>query len=684
MTTFRTLSHAFQEAVAGTRVTHALFTSYAFEVEFFEANIVPLLLGPLEGMSLHDGVRRLQLNEKLGAMPEADRPKIEVFVDAAVAKTGVPWLPYSLHAVRTPGAFHGKVILLRLESVDDRGKPDVKWVLGCGSANLTLAGWWENIETWHFTQAFSAQGVPAGLSDDLAAMLRWLRTISPNHRHPVLDAWDADAPQASKRASGPRFAAFLAPSHNRFIERFRSALGDDPDASEHRELEVISPYFCERDHGPFVESVSEAFACKALRVWLPIDVWNEGAGLLTRTQFDARQTSSAWQWSAFAKRASLHEAATPATIHSRPRRFTHAKIIRVPGEQAFIGSVNFSRAAFDINFEAGFFFDDTDDNWLESTGAAPASFLADNLAPGEDASTTHSGPTFEATFDWKTATLSVRPGANCASQYTSATLAWQHPVSKAMLEIRFGEAFSDPALFDNFRNQPTVDLVWRLSEAEYGTATVWAHQENLDWRPIPEELKLDVWSMIDLWRSTEGKRIGGVEQALQRIVERIELQQQISPDAPASAPQHDDIFARMTHIHGAFQRVREQIQPGDPDDANAGKRKELARYYLCTERTDSLKTMLAKIEADVDAGTFDEIERWVVLHWIKQIAKEHPDIGKPVAGNADALIESLRLMRFEGVPAEKLDWLSAAFLGELAPRAASIAENETEPAYDAP
>ena len=683
MTTFRTLSHALQDVVAGARVTHALFTTYAFEAEFFEANIVPLLLGSIEGMSIHDGVRRLQLNEKLCAMPDDERPKIEVFVDASVAKTGVPWLPYNLHAIRTAGAFHGKVILVRLESDDGSGQPEVKWVLGCGSANLTLAGWWENIETWHFTRPFSARAVPADLHADLVAMLGWLRSVSPDHRHPVLDAWSAAAPQPSPRTSGQRFAAFLGPSSDRFLARFRQALDSRASKSEGRELEVVSPYFCEKDHGPFADAVSMALDCTTLRIWLPVDIWNKGFGLLTEAQFKALDASGASQCASLTKGGPLRDAATPETIHNKPPRFTHAKVIRVPGELTFIGSVNFSRAAFDVNFEAGFFFDDNGGEWLEQTTAVPSAFLADTPSPGENDDVTQSAPAYDATFDWKTKILTVRTAANFESRYSEATLTWREPVSQTTREIPLNTPVSEAALIDNFRNQPTIELDWRLSEAEQGTTTVWVHQEHLDWRPIPEELKLDVWSMIDLWRSTEGKRIGGHERPWQRILERIELQQRISPDAPVGAPVHEDIFARMTHIHGAFRQLREQMRPGTSNDAEAHKREELARYYLCTERTDSLKTMLARIETESGADAFDEIESWVVLHWIKQIAEEHPPVGEPLAGLADALIESLRATRLNGVPKAKLDWLSTAFLGEPDGHADSTRDTETETADDA-
>ena len=665
MTQLQTISRALRDTIGSARVTHALFTTYAFEAAFFEAHIVPQLCGPIEGMSIHEGVRRLQLNEKLCATPVGERPQIEVFIDGRLQQEGVPWLPYDLHAVRMKGAFHGKIILLRLESQGKRGTPEVSWVLGCGSANLTLAAWWENVETWSFTPSFLPNAVPVHVHKDINGLLGWLRATAPNNRHPVLNAWDADHTRATHDAGGPRFAAFYEGSP-RFIERFRAERKKSRSTIAGSTLEVVSPYFCEHRQGEFAESVRSSLGVDAIDVWLPLDVWDHCAGLLTRPQFDSLKQMPSIRWASLISGAPLQPVSAPDDPARNPRRFTHAKVIRVPGELSFIGSVNFSRAAFDGNFEAGFFFDDTRPTWLEPTNYVPEAFLLESVSPGEEGAEELGGPAFDAVFDWKTHILTVFLIPPDDIRYASAVLEWQRGNGQGTLYLELGKPCHDAALIENFGIQPTINIDWHLSDDEHGTVAVWVHQEHLDWRPVPEELKLDVWSMIELWRSTQGERIGCPGVLWERLLQSIELQEQFAPDAPVCPPAHEDIFARMTNIHGAFQGLRERIQQDEQAASSDRTPSDLARYYLCTERTDSLSTMLSRMEANGKVRDYDAVEQWVILQWIKQIAAEHPGLGDAIDKRADSMLDTLEQEALRSVPAAKRQWLKAAFLGQLA------------------
>ena len=196
------LKDALREAITALpshRVTHALFTTYAFEPEFFETAILPLLLPDAgAGLSLHSVVRRLQLESLLRATPMA----IDVYFDGRVVVPGCPFLSYSMLPVRLDEhEFHGKLILLRLE--DERGK--ARCVLGTGSANLTKAGWWENLEAWHFAEAFDPTKPPAGLLPGIRALLDFL----------------AERPRRARRTiSSPTSLPMRAPGVTRTANRF--------------------------------------------------------------------------------------------------------------------------------------------------------------------------------------------------------------------------------------------------------------------------------------------------------------------------------------------------------------------------------------------------------------------------------------------------------------------------------
>ncbi|HKR38383.1 MAG TPA: phospholipase D-like domain-containing protein [Paraburkholderia sp.] len=668
----KTLSQGLQTAIGEARVTHALFTTFGFEAEFFEANIVPLLLKCDEGMSAHTAVRRLQLNEKMCAMPPDALPKIEVFFDEHASVAGVPWLPYASHPVRLSGAFHGKVILLRLESpVQDAplsAAPDVRWVLGCGSANLTLKGWWENIEAWHFTAPFAASAVPADILPDLTEMLTWLALVAKYRGHPVFDQWAADAPQSSGIESGQRFVALLSQNAKRFVGRLANELTRYPNNLDARELEVVSPYFCDENQYAFAQSLCTELEIAEARVWLPVDAWNEGAGLLSAMQYEELAKPGTARWSAFKADCALGRAAVPREPEREPPRMTHAKLLRVPGAFTFMGSVNFSRAAFDRNFEAGFFFDGAPGIWLEPTTKVPPLFEQAEPAPGECANALKECPEYVAVYDWQDDTLSLSAAPGNDERFAGAQLRW-YPDGEggAAVPVALNEITPVPGLAGWLTTHATLPLEWRLSHApgEHGTVDVWVHQAHLEWRPVPPEIKLDLWSMIDLWRSTRGERIGANVNTWARIEERLSLQTGFAPDAPASSAGREDLFAKMTHIHGAFQGLRRSLLPSSRGDADTQARAQLAAYYLRTHRTDSLPTMLERIRDDENYEHFDEVERWVVLHWIKQIAQDHPDIGQAVCEDANELIRRTRNERLSDVDVDHLDWLSAAFLDEL-------------------
>ncbi|MFM0703576.1 hypothetical protein [Paraburkholderia sediminicola] len=684
MTKFSTLSQALQKAIQGARVTHALFTTYGFEPEFFEANVVPILLDCQEGMSVHTAVRRLQLNEKMCAMPPAALPQIEVFFDEGVSASGVPWLPYALQPMRQRGAFHGKVILLRLEPLvpehADMAVSEARWVLGCGSANLTLSGWWENIEAWHFTAPFAASSVPAGLFDDLSEMMNWLRSTTAHRNHPVLDRWTSDQPRFSSESSGQRFVALLPGRESGpFAERFKAELDRVAPQRGALALEVVSPYFCDDGQHAFTQQLCERLAFKEVRVWLPIDAWSDGAGLLTREQYAELRKQGAGRWSAFVQDNALGRASVPTSIVNLPQRTTHAKVLRVPEVLTFMGSVNFSRAAFDINFEAGFFFDGGPRSWLEPTSHEPPVFERTEAAPGETGNALAECPQYEAFYDWETGGFCVSVAGESEARYANATVVW-HPSDEPsrVVPIALGVAVKDRALGPYLAAYATIPLEWHSPAGERGSVNLWVHQANLQWRPVPPELKLDVWSMIDLWRSTRGERIAGNLAPWARIEERLAMQESFAPDAPAASSQREDIFAKMTHIHGAFQGLRRTLLPTGLNDADAQARARRARYYLCTERADSLPTMLDRIANDTAYVSFDEVERWVVLHWIKQIALDHPDTGAAVLSGTDALILQTRAEKLSEVEADRLNWLTAAFLNspddEPAPLTAPLKE----------
>ena len=167
------LSEHFEERMEGRRLRSAVFLTYQFEPSFFEQQVLPVFLDV--PVSHADAIRLVQLEDVLRSLPG----EIAVYYDAnglnsgdgGSAKLDVRRIPIR-HGT---GIFHPKNVFLLLESQqpDESGHHAQSLVMASLSANLTRAGWWENLECCHVEEI--AEGSASRLRDDLIAFLGSLR-----------------------------------------------------------------------------------------------------------------------------------------------------------------------------------------------------------------------------------------------------------------------------------------------------------------------------------------------------------------------------------------------------------------------------------------------------------------------------------------------------------------------------
>ncbi len=145
------LAERLAECIGGRKVRAAVFTTFSFDSGFFELHILPTLFDML--FSQAEKVKRLQLEEALQAVGE-----VAVYYDrTALSQDALPaQLDVHRIGVRTPhGIFHPKLILVLVDrtreeaSEPGKSRPE-SLIVGVLSANLTRAGWWENVEVGHF------------------------------------------------------------------------------------------------------------------------------------------------------------------------------------------------------------------------------------------------------------------------------------------------------------------------------------------------------------------------------------------------------------------------------------------------------------------------------------------------------------------------------------------------------
>ena len=150
------LSDRLRDAIAGRTVRAALFTTFSFEPAFFEQEILSVLFD----LPLHHApkVRQLQLETALRPLTG----KVAVYYDPRALSEGDLGSP-GLDVRRIPcrldtGLFHPKVTLVAVDHEDTQSL-----VIAVASANLTRAGWWENIEAGWVSELHRDQASPIGI-----------------------------------------------------------------------------------------------------------------------------------------------------------------------------------------------------------------------------------------------------------------------------------------------------------------------------------------------------------------------------------------------------------------------------------------------------------------------------------------------------------------------------------------
>ncbi len=150
------LSQRISEFIGGRRLRVGLFTTFTFDPGFFELHVLPVLFD--QTFSQVDKVRRIQLEDALRSVDH-----LAVYYDrSALAQDAEPaQLDYRrIDVRRTTGCFHPKVILLLVDNYpedvsDDETKQrrtHQSLIIALMSANLTRAGWWENVECAHLEE----------------------------------------------------------------------------------------------------------------------------------------------------------------------------------------------------------------------------------------------------------------------------------------------------------------------------------------------------------------------------------------------------------------------------------------------------------------------------------------------------------------------------------------------------
>jgi hypothetical protein len=386
------LTERLQHAVRGRPITAAVFTTFRFEPGFFEQEILTALFDiPWHHVPK---LRKLQFEELL--RPVSGR--LAVYYDHGALVEGDLGSP-SLDIRRIPcyqrtGYFHPKVIFV---VVEDAAGPAL--VTMTGSANLTRAGWWENVESAAIEEL--REGDSSRMRDGLVAFTEQLRRQTAAVReHEALDAvrsFFRGVTQKGQRSSGGRL-------HTHFYSNGRGSAQSVSEfiAEATRgtvvgwNLDVISPYVDETDRSRPLEELARVFRPRSVRVLIPE---HDGAARLPPSLYESVRANG-WAWGRLPPDLTSGGQDARAAV-----RVVHAKVYRFfAGEREiiFVGSVNLTNAGHQAggNAEAGVLFERRPRqrlrHWLTPIDEAPAFFSPTREEEGFEAY----APRLVIRYDW--------------------------------------------------------------------------------------------------------------------------------------------------------------------------------------------------------------------------------------------------------------------------------------------
>lgn len=668
--TTKILSDALHEAIGGRRVKVAVFTTFAFEPGFFEEEVLPILFE--QSFSHVPKLRLIQLEEALRSVDHA-----AVYYDRNALVTGGPSAALDVRRIplsQGTGYFHPKVILLLVEEKQEPRNASL--VVAVMSANLTRAGWWENVECATVLEA--SDGSRCSFRRDLLKLIHWIkRDESAGDQHAALEAirrfvhhrLSDETNRSAQRILRPR----IFTGEQSLTDFLKESLRKLPGGTYN--LEVISPYFDGTGDASTIEEIIDWLAPKETRVYLPQA--SDGAARCREDFFDAVESLDGARWGKLSRPLVLRG---KAESDDQTDRFVHAKVYRIWSrlegrEYILSGSVNLTRAAHSKaaagNLEAAILLDlgpgRSPQFWLEAIENRPALFRVEETEePGREAAP----PPVSICYHWdeNRAEYFWEGGERATPQRAvfSSAGANKFELSRIIfdewtqLPPEISGMFSDILKHSSF-------LDARVDGEDRGTILI--REEGMALKPsillsLSAEEILHYWSLL----SPEQREAFLSDRARALLVsEEVMAKRADSPAATQS------LFDRFAGIFHAFSRLGEHVS-----DAIEQKRESEAVYRLFGRKYDSLPSLVERVIKEEDG---DPVNRYVTLltakQFLRRMRREHREFFEGHRQEERKLLAELdsieqvrkRLDLGSDEEAEKFfKWFEHAFLQEARPR----------------
>ena len=667
------VSEQFEQHFSGRRLLAAAFVTFRFDPEFFEQQVLPVFLNVATSHS--EAIRRVQLEDVLKDV----RHRIAVYYDqngldpgAKSARLDVSRVPI----VHRGGIFHPKNVFALVEEVqpDENGHRSQSLIVACMSANLTRAGWWENVEVCHIEEIVESESTR--LKDDLFRFLEGVERRAGDKaadRHESIQAikrFLRSTDQRLVRSSDGWLHTHFFDGSMAVTDFLRQAAGRAIDGIN---LEVISPYF---DLGPESKPLRDliaAFAPKEVRVFLPRK--DTGEALCSAELFEWVRSQPDVSWGHLPKevtRGGKADDMRSRTVHAKVYRFFQTNPKR---EYLFVGSVNLTWPAHQRggNLETGFLVElesaRRPDWWLQVDHTKPT--IYEPTGEDEGAAST-AGSRLSLRYWWN---------SKRAEAY------WDSGEKSPRLQILRGKV---PLL----SVEPLTPRQWVPLEDEGATAieqelksssifmvegdrsepaAVLVQEEGMAQRPSllfdlsPAEI-LRYWSLLSTEQRSAFLESHAPEMAL--TGEGADL-----VTKHARLVDGDSFFDRFAGIFISFGQLEQSVR-----EAVAAGKNRAAEYRLFGQKYDSLGRLLSRVQEDEAKNADNLVEHYVMAlcarQMINELRKDLPDFFGEYRNEAKRLEEQLgitvelraRLSEGENPKmADFLPWFEQWFLARAKP-----------------
>jgi hypothetical protein len=610
------LSEHFQDRMEGRRLLHAVFTTFELEPGFFEQEILPAFLDV--DLSHVPAIRLVQLEDFLRSMPG----HVAVYYDAngLVRSTeGSARLDVRRTPVRVAsGIFHPKNVFALVEDTEsgDDGRHARTLLVAALSANLTRAGWWENLEVCHVEEI--GEGAVTSMKDDLLAFLADVRGRAPAESdHQALDQI-RDFLRATEQHPHRTISGSVQPHFHgagAFADFLASAAGAH---LKELYLEIVSPFFDDKEECRPLAEILRRFRPRETRVFLPRG--DGGEALCDPSFYEWVRQQEGVSWGRFPKNTLRR-----GRSENAPSRRVHAKIYRFfsvtpKRELIAVGSVNLTTPAHQSggNVESALLVDIRPPRrpsfWLEPDESRPREFGRD-LA-GEDA-VTSIGSRLALRYTWEPEAAEAYWDGAQPSPDLEIESAGTHLFALPSVAPRSWTRLPDQASARLGASLRSSSFVTVLGDRPDPVAIL--VEEQAMWRKPTLLAELSVKDILRYWSLlTPEQRNEFLAARAAELVGTVGAEALLTRARPVA-----DTQTLFDHLAGIFHAF-ECLQKATLTSLDAGNEKD-ALYRLFGAKHDSLGNLLARLEEDRER---DAIDRYLIGLSARQlcarIQRTHP------------------------------------------------------------